>query len=164
MKVSIFERSLYYSSAILLVVQFIMVFFVPRSISSLTLEVFAWFFWLVSMGLLFLPINTLRRLGEISGGRDYTQTHKLVNTGIYALVRHPQYLGWLLMHLTLILFNVRWPTAVAGVLGASILARIAYNEDRRLVEKFGDDYVAYIRRVPRLNLIRGVIRYFQRKA
>jgi len=35
--------------------------------------------------------------------------------------------------------------------------------DRRLVEKFGDAYVDYMQRVPRVNFILGAVLYLQRK-
>ena len=40
------------------------------------------------MGL--LPIITFRRKGGVAKGESYIKTTVLVDTGIYAIVRHPQ--------------------------------------------------------------------------
>ena len=81
----------------------------------------------------------------------------LVTDGVYAVVRHPQYTG-----LFLIVFGegvVHWPTIVSVaafpviVIAYVLLAR---REERQMVEKFGDAYRAYQRRVPRfLPRLRG---------
>ena len=39
----------------------------------------------------------------------------------------------------------------------------AIREDQACIRKFGDDYRRYMERVPRMNLIAGVIRQQQRK-
>jgi methanethiol S-methyltransferase len=73
----------------------------------------------------------------------------LMTDGVYARVRHPQYTG-----LFLIVFGegiVHWPTIVSVaafpiiVLAYTLLAR---KEERQMLEKFGDEYREYQRRVP----------------
>ena len=73
----------------------------------------------------------------------------LMTDGVYARVRHPQYTG-----LFLIVFGegiVHWPTIVSVaafpiiVLAYTLLAR---KEERQMLQKFGDEYREYQRRVP----------------
>lgn len=75
---------------------------------------------------------------------------RLVTDGVYARMRHPQYTG-----LFLIVFGegiVHWPTIVSVVafpvivLAYTILSR---KEERQMLEKFGERYREYQRRVPR---------------
>jgi protein-S-isoprenylcysteine O-methyltransferase Ste14 len=74
---------------------------------------------------------------------------KLMTDGVYARVRHPQYTG-----LFLIVFGegvVHWPTIVS--LAAFPVIVVAYTllarkEERQMLDKFGDEYRAYQRRVP----------------
>jgi protein-S-isoprenylcysteine O-methyltransferase Ste14 len=75
--------------------------------------------------------------------------NRLVTDRLYALLRHPQYLG-----LFMALFGegiVHWPTIFSValfpiiVLAYSLLAR---KEERRMVKQFGEQYLAYQRRVP----------------
>jgi len=73
----------------------------------------------------------------------------LVDWGVYALVRHPMYLGMMLVYLGL---------AVATLSAASMALwpaffyaydRFAAYEERRLVEALGEEYLAYMGRVGR---------------
>lgn len=74
---------------------------------------------------------------------------RLVTASVYARVRHPQYTG-----LFLIVFGegiVHWPTIVSVaafpviVIAYTLLAR---KEERQMVNKFGQEYLDYQRRVP----------------
>jgi methanethiol S-methyltransferase len=74
---------------------------------------------------------------------------RLVTDGVYSRMRHPQYTG-----LFVIVFGegiVHWPTIVS--VAAFPIIVIAYTllaskEERQMVEKFGDEYREYRRRVP----------------
>jgi protein-S-isoprenylcysteine O-methyltransferase Ste14 len=82
---------------------------------------------------------------------EATRQDELKTDGIYALVRHPQYTG-----LFLIVFGegiVHWPTIVSVVAFPVIVVAytvLARKEERQMLEKFGDDYREYARRVPML--------------
>lgn len=76
---------------------------------------------------------------------------RLATEGVYARVRHPQYVG-----LFMIVFGegiVHWPTIVSVaafpliVLAYTLLAR---REERQMLAEFGDAYREYQRRVPML--------------
>jgi protein-S-isoprenylcysteine O-methyltransferase Ste14 len=62
-----------------------------------------WIVLAVSGVLGWLPIYTLRRKGGVAKGESYVQTTELVDSGIYGIVRHPQYLAGVLMNLALAL-------------------------------------------------------------
>ena len=80
----------------------------------------------------------------------YRAKGQLVTTGIYGHVRHPQYLGFLLLTLGM---NVLW-IAISTLLLWPILAilyyRLAKKEDKELEESFGEEYLKYKRMVPML--------------
>jgi protein-S-isoprenylcysteine O-methyltransferase Ste14 len=115
---------------------------------------------ILGMGLLLMPIAmvTLRRKGQPKAEDDFTRTTTVVDTGIYAVVRHPLYLGWLLMYVAVILFSQHWLIAIMGILGIVCMALISRDEDQRLVGKFGDPYRAYIESVPAMNILVGLFR------
>ena len=79
-------------------------------------------------------------------------------SGIYAVIRHPLYLGWLLMYLAIIFWSQHWLMIIAGVIGMICVYLISRQEDHKLVEKFGNDYKHYMKKVPGMNLLDGVIR------
>lgn len=86
------------------------------------------------------------------GWRELYQAHqenRLATDGLYSFVRHPQYTG-----LFVGLFGegvVHWPTVFSVALFPIIVivyTLLAYREERHMLEKFGDQYRIYQRRVP----------------
>ncbi|MBI5558050.1 MAG: isoprenylcysteine carboxylmethyltransferase family protein [Deltaproteobacteria bacterium] len=75
--------------------------------------------------------------------------NRLVTHGLYAFVRHPQYLG-----LFIILFGegiVHWPTIFSVILFPVIVGVyyfLARKEERTMLAGFGDEYRAYMERTP----------------
>lgn len=76
------------------------------------------------------------------------QKHELATTGIYARLRHPQYLGFILV---ISGFLLQWPTlltlAMYPVLVVMYL-RLARQEEQTAIHEFGDQYRSYKDRVP----------------
>jgi len=121
-----------------------------------------WGTWLLAVVLGWLPILVFRRRGGVEKGESYVATSVLVDSGIYAVVRHPQYLAVALLSLALIFISQHWLVAGIGVAAMLSVYIIMVGEDRRLVEKFGDDYVRYMDAVPRANIIVGLVRLARR--
>jgi protein-S-isoprenylcysteine O-methyltransferase Ste14 len=109
-----------------------------------------------------LPIYTFRKKGEVKG-RSYMMTTKVVDSGVYGIVRHPQYLAGVLISLAIPLISQHWLIAVLGLIAAPLYYLNTYDEERKDIEKFGDAYKQYMERVPRMNFILGIIRAIRRK-
>jgi protein-S-isoprenylcysteine O-methyltransferase Ste14 len=121
--------------------------------------ILGWIAWAVGMVLVMAPIVMFPRRGGVPKGKSFVHTSKLVDTGIYAVVRHPQYLGGILaIFVATPLLYPHWLFVVLGIPGVVILYCSIKSEEQRLIERFGDDYRAYTRRVPRINPIQGIIR------
>jgi protein-S-isoprenylcysteine O-methyltransferase Ste14 len=110
-----------------------------------------------------LPIFTLRRWGSVPRGESYMQTRKLVDKGVYAVVRHPQYLAGILLGIALTLIAQHWIVGVFGAVFVLITYVGTFQEERSCVEKFGQDYERYMESVPRLNFLAGIVRVLLRK-
>ncbi len=82
---------------------------------------------------------------ELAGIRPAEQTPRLQVTGPYRLVRHPLYLGWLLM-----VFGAAHMTgdrlAFAAITTCYLMIAIPW-EERSLAKSFGADYGRYAREV-----------------
>ena len=117
----------------------------------------------VGILLIVLAMATLKRKGNLQKGGDFTATTVVVKHGIYSAVRHPLYLGWLLMYPAAMAVSQHWLIAVLGVIGMVSIDQITRAADDQLVEKFGTEYEAYKEEVPRLNVILGIIRKFKRR-
>jgi protein-S-isoprenylcysteine O-methyltransferase Ste14 len=77
-----------------------------------------------------------------------SRAHRLALTGPYARVRHPQYIGFVLI---ITGFLVQWPTLVTLAMYPILVfmyARLARREEAEMLERFGDAYRKYSERVP----------------
>ena len=121
--------------------------------------------WLILMlsGLFgWLPILAFRRFGRVAG-RGYMRTSVLVDRGVLSIVRHPQYLAGVLISCALPLITWHWLVIVLGLVAAPIYYLSTYDEEDGCIEKFGDEYLDYMKRVPRMNFLLGVWRVIRRR-
>ena len=131
----------------------------------LPLTALGWVVWGIGMVLVMAPIVLFPRRGAVPRGKSFVHTTQLVDTGIYAVVRHPQYLGGILaIFVATPLLNPHWLFVILGIPGAIILYWSAKEEDKRLLERFGNRYQTYMDSVPRMNLILGMIRLWKRRS
>ena len=130
--------------------------------SYLALFIFGWLVWAFGMVLVMAPIVMFPRRGGVPKGKSFVNTTALVDTGIYTVVRHPQYTGGVFsIFLTTLLWYPHWLFGVLGVIGTVVVYMGCREEDQRLIDKFGDDYIAYMKRVPRMNIFLGILRLLQ---
>ena len=127
--------------------------------SNLALFILGWVVWAFGMVLVMAPIVMFPRRGGVAKGKSFVSTTRLVDTGIYAVVRHPQYTGGIFaIFITTLLWYPHWLFGVLGAIGTVTVYMSCREEDQRLIEKFGDDYISYMQKVPRMNFLLGVIR------
>jgi protein-S-isoprenylcysteine O-methyltransferase Ste14 len=73
---------------------------------------------------------------------------ELATTGPYSHVRHPQYVGFILVMFG---FLLQWPTLLTLLMFPVLVwmyVRLARSEERDALAEFGETYRAYARRVP----------------
>ncbi|MBV6451902.1 MAG: hypothetical protein MHPDNHAH_02649 [Anaerolineales bacterium] len=75
--------------------------------------------------------------------------HKLVTTGIYRYIRHPLYTFGASMFVSFGMMADNWFIALLGILTFIAMAIRTPKEEANLVEKFGDEYRAYMKRTGR---------------
>ncbi len=149
---------------ILLTAQVILSLFLYNPAGSKTLQIAGWGIGAFTGILGVWPIIALRRRGAVPPGKSYTHTTVLVDSGIYAIVRHPQYLSFMLFSLFLMLVIQHWFVAAISVAAIALAyVGIVPQADRENLEKFGAAYAQYMQEVPRLNLLAGIVRRLRRK-
>ena len=153
---------LYYIAGALLVLVYSLLWFLDTPTGIQLLRYVGGAILVVGFILIILPRFIFRSKGKPEKGKDWTDTTIVVDTGIYAVVRHPLYLGWLFMYVALILLSQHWLTAIIGIPGMACVYLISRQEDQHLIEKFGDGYKHYMQKVPRMNLLVGIIRLVRR--
>lgn len=77
------------------------------------------------------------------------QNGRLATTGPYAWLRHPQYLGFLLVMAGWLLQWPTIPTLLMFPILAVVYARLARTEEREIATTFAPEWADYARRVPR---------------
>ncbi len=110
------------------------------------------------------PFYLLKKHGEVEQGRSYFETNAVVDRGVYGIVRHPQYLGYILLVLGFALRCQRISTALLGVVGVLMFYLQAVREERFCLQRFGAKYEAYREKVPRFNFLLGIVRYLRQAA
>lgn len=91
-------------------------------------------FWLISAG--WASLHAAQRV------------HRLATAGIYAKIRHPQYLGFIFVMLG---FLLQWPTLLTAAMFPVLVVmyvRLARQEERAALAEFGSEYRNYMERVP----------------
>lgn len=76
------------------------------------------------------------------------RSHTIATTGPYAHVRHPQYIGFVMIMFG---FLLQWPTLITLIMFpilVTMYARLARREERDSIAEFGDAYRLYMQRVP----------------
>ena len=79
---------------------------------------------------------------------DAQQKHTLAMAGPYSYVRHPQYVGFVLVMFG---FLLQWPTLLTLAMFPVLVfmyLKLARAEERETLESFGDSYREYMTRVP----------------
>jgi protein-S-isoprenylcysteine O-methyltransferase Ste14 len=82
---------------------------------------------------------------------DTRKSHKLVDTGVYRLVRHPMYSAFWLLAVSQAFLLPNWIAGFSGVVGWGILYFLRVGrEEALMIDTFGDDYRVYMKRTARV--------------
>ena len=117
----------------------------------------------VFSGIIFgcLPIIEFRKKGQVKNGNSYIHTTQLVDSGIYSIVRHPQYVTFMLWAIAGILLFQHWIVILLGIPIFPLTYIDLIKADKDAIKQFGDNYKAYMKKVPRANFLLGIIRKFR---
>ncbi|MHA2305823.1 MAG: methyltransferase family protein [Candidatus Hodarchaeales archaeon] len=101
------------------------------------------FFVLVAFILIFVGFILM----SIGWYRIYNAKDTLITDGIYSHLRHPQYLGLLMITFGLLIW---WPTILTLLMWpilCSMYYLLAKKEEKEMINKFGKEYIEYRQRV-----------------
>lgn len=112
-----------------------------------------WARWLgATGGALAVPLAywVLSSIGtNISPSHATRAGHQLITHGPYRWVRHPLYSAGLLLCVSLTLLTALWTLGIGMLIPLAVLLWRTPQEEARLVEAFGEEYRAYMRRTGR---------------
>jgi len=107
--------------------------------------------WLLlgcGMGLVVLSIVALARNRGVG----------LIYWGIYGIVRHPMYLGAMICYLSFFFFHPHWLILLMSAANIAIVYCFILQGEQQNIARFGEAYRRYMDRVPRINLLVGILR------
>ena len=85
-------------------------------------------------------------------GKAWRRIHKadgkMVTSGLYRLVRHPQYSALFLIMVGML---IQWPTIITAAMWPILILmyyRLARKEEEEMESRFGNQYTVYRRQVP----------------
>jgi protein-S-isoprenylcysteine O-methyltransferase Ste14 len=82
---------------------------------------------------------------------DIRQEHQLVTGGVYERIRHPMYLSMFLLALAQVFLLSNWIAGPLYLLAFLLMFPLRLGpEERMMLETFGDEYDAYVKRTQRL--------------
>jgi protein-S-isoprenylcysteine O-methyltransferase Ste14 len=112
--------------------------------------------------LIFVPFYFLSKHGRSESGKSYMHTRAVVDQGPYAVTRHPQYLGYMLLACGFALLSQHMLTILLAATGITLLYGQAVQEEGYCSARLGEPYERYLQRVPRFNLVLGLFRLWRR--
>ena len=105
--------------------------------------------------MIFLPFFLVGAWLGIEGVKETTlrvaETHRaerIITSGVYSFVRHPQYLGGLLVHVGVSLLLSAWYSLLSAPTMAMLVYLISRKEEEELFKEFGKEYEDYGKEVP----------------
>ena len=161
-QMKIFDKTISIYLGIGSIIQLYMIFFFGNWM-KFDLFLFLGFFCCLVSIILVISSNILRQKGEIEGKGGFVTT-KLVDSGIYGIIRHPIYLSLAYLFIGLALVSQHPLSMFLGITMAFCCYYFMVEEEKLTFSKFGESYVEYKARVPRSNLIIGIWRYSKKNS
>jgi protein-S-isoprenylcysteine O-methyltransferase Ste14 len=152
-------------ASLLFILQIIIGIYLLSEVSQIEIVAYIGIGLYIFSGLIFgmLPTFEFHKKGGVKKGQSYIHTTKLVDTGIYSIVRHPQYVTFIMFVIAGMLLFQHWIVILLGTPIIPLTHIDLIRADKDSIEKFGDDYKQYMKNVPRANFVLGVIRHLRRR-
>ncbi len=101
-------------------------------------------FWIAGMAL--GQVAKSRRLPQFFGVKEYPKV--FYYSGAYSICRHPMYAGWLIASWGIVLSRPYLLTIFYNVLLTVFVLYESVQEEKRMIELFGERYLEYRKKVP----------------
>ncbi len=105
--------------------------------------------------LISIPLISMGAWFGIIGVKEITlkvaETHrpeKIISSGIYTRIRHPQYLGAIISHIGISVLLSSLFSLISSPLIMLLIYFMSLKEEKELVKEFGKEYEIYMKKVP----------------
>ena len=118
--------------------------------STFLVESMSWFIrWPVGVILLIFALYLVQSGLKAVFGKPQETPH-VITGGVFSVVRHPIYLGEILVYAGMVCLTVSLASAALLVVIIAFYCYISRYEEKLLTQRFGDEYREYMRNVPML--------------
>jgi protein-S-isoprenylcysteine O-methyltransferase Ste14 len=145
-----------YSLLMLLPIILVFIFYNYYSLDFLFYT--GWVLLIFGIVIIFLAGGEFRRRGGAPEGESIVQTTVLVDSGVYGIIRHPQYLGFMSIVFSMVLMSQHWLSLISAFAGCILFYIDVQREEQNSIKKFGVKYERYMERVPGFNILLGALR------
>ena len=136
--------------------------FITYFILLFTTEIHPMLQWVQYPGILFFILGIIFLAFSI-GNQYQNKTGEILDTGIYEIVRHPMYLGAILLFISMACFIPVWLMVILAIVNIVVVCVFIATEERLNLDKYGAKYEEYMTRIPQVNFIVGLIRKIKSK-
>jgi protein-S-isoprenylcysteine O-methyltransferase Ste14 len=146
---------------ILLIIEsiiFIAILLFYRNLLIEYIDYLGWILLILSIYFAIAPVYIFKKIANVPEGKSYIHTKTIVDKGLFGIVRHPQYLSMLLVEIGLVLIVQHWLILILSIICFILTYYGILVQDRILVRKFKEDYVEYMKNVPRTNFLLGLVK------
>ena len=104
-------------ASLLFIMQIIVGLYLLSEVTQIKILAYAGIGLYIFSGCIFgmLPTFEFRKKGEVKKGKSYIHTTTLVDTGIYSIVRHPQYITFIMFAIAGMLLFQHWIVICLGI-------------------------------------------------
>ena len=143
---------------LLLLINFTLILFTETTEKVLWYDDAGTILWMIGFIFWIIPLVKLRKAGGKKKGASYINPGKLVTTGIYKYVRHPQCVGFILFDLGFIGITQQWIPSAMAIISILFIVLGTRHEDKNLSILYGKTFEDYRSKVPAFNLFGGIIK------
>jgi protein-S-isoprenylcysteine O-methyltransferase Ste14 len=157
---NVYDNTAISVAGLLFLFQLIDLFYYDNFSLNIILLGIGWILLIPSFLIICLSITALRAYGNAPKTRSLVDTTLIVTKGIYRIIRHPLYVGWILMATSLASVSQSCVSALCAAIIIPLAIVSIIREDESNIAKFGDAYVQYQQEVPLMNIFKGLRRYY----
>ncbi|PNX52567.1 MAG: hypothetical protein BV458_08955 [Thermoplasmata archaeon M9B2D] len=148
------------TAGLLFLLQLLLLFYFDNYGLNIIIFGIGWFMLIPSFLLFTLSLMALNTYGDIPEGKSLVGTAVIVTKGVYGVIRHPLYAGYMLMSISLALISQSWFSAICTLIIVPLVMIIIHREEEANSIKFPGQYSKYQKEVPRLNIFKGIWMYY----
>ena len=157
------EHLIFYIMSVIFLAQVIITILYYNHLKLANILIPGWLLIVLGIYLNIRARDDIREHGKFADGTSFYHTQAVVDKGIFGIVRHPIYLGFILIDLGIVGLSQHWISAILAIPILVYLYWSMLDEEKINQKKFGASYNEYMQRVPRINALSGLIRARERK-